>query len=271
MDRALIIVVFLVLFTPLLVFGNSGIVISGVPSYQVSIRGEYTTQSNILQYRELSISVSNQSVVVNVFGIDYVYSLSCPSNVQLLIDLTENNRVELVSAICEGSVVPLGFIICESTFCRLSINCNGCSYSGSLPLSEPVPQSSGGGESCAWWDLGCHLRNMFSMVIGWILGVLQAFWDWLVNTILGLLPQPVKDFFGFMGQLFGLLGELLSRLVMYFPYFAFVISLVLSFGLIYYVIEEGLVGVAKFFHMVYELFKKFIEVILQLIEIIYPF
>lgn len=268
MDKTVILIVFLVLLFPFLVFGD-GITISGVPNYNVYIRGEYTTESSIFNVREFYVYVSNESVVVYFLGVGYGYSLECNSSVDLFI-VQSSGQVVLAGAGCESDYLSLGFIICESSFCSVTISCNGCSYSGSLALSDPVPQS-GGGDGCAWWDLGCHLRNMFSEVVSWILGVLQDFWSWLVNTIVSVLPQPVRDFFGFMNQIFGFLSTLLVQLVTYFPYFAFVIGLVLSLGLVYYVIEDGLIGVAKFFYMIYDLFKKFFEVILHLIEIIYPF
>lgn len=112
------------------------------------------------------------------------------------------------------------------------------------------------GRDCAWWDIMCHLVN---------------FLNWLGEQIMKLLPQPIRDLVEFLGMLFGFLGELVTQLVKMFPYFLMTIAILLSVGLVYYIVEYGVAGVGMYFMMLYSMLRKFIDLFIKILDLIIPF
>lgn len=115
-------------------------------------------------------------------------------------------------------------------------------------------------EECTEDNLGCTIIN-----------ALKGFFSFLSNLILNVFPDPVKQFFGMIGQFFGMIGYMIAEMVKYLPYVLVAIGMIFTFGLVVYVIEHGFIGIVMYFEDIYELFKKFMELILRVIDLIIPF
>lgn len=238
----------------------------------VTLVGRYSTPGGRCYTRSVTITMyavdnTTVEVAVEVEGMTYRHRYAYTQSISFEVAKTSDDPNT-------GMVViqPFYVVLCESLFCTISGS--GCSGTLELPppnCEEDNKRDDGGNCSCNWWNIVCWLRCIFSWVINSILSVLGQFFNWLRDQIVNLLPQPIKDFFAFMGQLFGFLGQLIVQMINYLPYFLFTLGLVFAFGLVYYVVEYGVVGIGMYFEMLYDLFKKFIELIIKVLDTIIPF
>lgn len=115
-------------------------------------------------------------------------------------------------------------------------------------------------EECEENNLGCTILN-----------ALKGFFNFIAHLIVSILPDPIKHFFTMVGQFFSMLGLMIVELVKYIPYVLLTIGLIFGLGLFVYVLEHGLIGIVMYFEDIYELFKKFLELILRVLDLIIPF
>jgi len=145
--------------------------------------------------------------------------------------------------------------------------------SSSETIPQPYPLDVYGTTKLKIYDCGqigfsglCPSNNPFFCA-------LWSFFTWLGNTLYKILPQPLQAIFNYLSTFFSIIVSAIS--IMFNPTLVYLVLVSFTTLLIFYVVGEaldkGVVGVSQAFFNIFDLLKRVVEFIINLIKSIIPF
>jgi len=102
---------------------------------------------------------------------------------------------------------------------------------------------------------------------------LWSFFTWLANTLYKILPAPIQAIFNYLSTFFSIVVSALS--IMFNPTLVYLVLVSFTTLLVFYVVGEaldkGVIGVTQAFFNIFDLLKRIVEFIINLIKSIIPF